>query len=365
MAGAIGVFGLAILVVMLRGDQVKGAARPAQGPRIAFLQGTLVQNLFLVNLDGGTPQQITNTKNGIMDFDLFPDGRIVYAEQNLDGSTNLMLYDPATTQISTLIKCAEATCNQVAASPDGKLIAFDRSDFNIGNGLAPGAPRIWLYDLTKKTVFRLFEDNQKIGYMARWSPDGTKIASFDSDRGGVVIYDFLTKTESVVPAYGGRYGDFSPDSTRILFSRIIGAPDPGKDDSLPLYYSHITIADISKQPYRLRDLIPDTAIDDDTDPIWAPDGKSLYLLRRAAGTTLDQDRQIYQVDTETGEGTPLLIDFVYTHSNLALNPAGDTMLSQRFRMGAAGARPEIWVIDLKTKQPRLVVSNGNLPRWSP
>jgi dipeptidyl aminopeptidase/acylaminoacyl peptidase len=369
MLAAVGVFVGAIFVVILRGDQTGGGAQPASGLRVVYLGpvASPVQNLYAVKPIGGTPSQITDTPNGIMDFDVFPNGRVVFAEQRtnddgqIDGSTNVKLYDPDTGQTRLLFACADATCNEVAASPDGNQIAFDRSDLNIGTNLAPGAPRIWLFDMQQNRAFPLFSDNQKIGYGARWSPDGKLIALWDSDRGGIVLYNFVTKEESVVPAYGGRNGTFSPDSQRIWFPRILNV---GTADA-PQYVTHISVADISKQPYRIHDLISDRAADDDVDPIWSPDGNALYVLRRPAGATLDQDRQIFQLDIATGKATPILVDYAYTHSNLHLSPRGDQLLFQRFRMGAAGARPEVWVYDIATKQARQLVSDGNLPQWLP
>ncbi len=364
---AVGILIAAIGVVILRGDQTNGGARPAATLRVVYLGpvGSIVQNLYALNPTGGTPVQLTNTRNGIMDFDVFPDGRIVYSDQNLDGSTNIMLYEPDKGQSRQLFACQDATCNEVAASPDGKLIAFDRSELNSGTNLAPGAPRIWLYDMTQNRTFRLFEDNQKIGYMARWSPDSTRIALWDSDRGGIVLYNLLTKEESVVPAYGGRVGEFSPDSQQLWFPRVLEVAVSPDNPEQRQYVTHISIADIAKQPYRIHDTLPDTAADDDVDPIWSADGKSLFVLRRPAGAKLEQDRQVYQLDIATGKATPILVDYAYSHSNLHLSPNKDQLLFQRFRMGAAGARPEVWVYDFQTRQARQLVDNGNLPQWLP
>lgn len=367
MLAAIGLLIAAIGVVILRGDQTGGGVHPVAGLRIVYMGpvGNIVQNLYAINPSGGAPTQLTETRNGIMDFDVFPDGRVVYSDQNIDGSTNIMIYEPDSGKTRQLFACIDATCNEVAASPDGKMVAFDRSELNSGTNLAPGAPRIWLYDMQQNRMFRLFDDNQKIGYMARWSPDSTKIALWDSDRGGIVIYDFLKKEESVVPAFSGRVGEFSPDSKQIWVPRVLNvATDPNNPDERQ-YVTHISIADISKQPYRIHDLLPDSSADDDVDPIWSPDGKSLYVLRRPAGAKLDQDRQIFQLDIATGKATPIVVDYAYTHSNLHLSPRGDQLLFQRFRMGTAGARPEVWTYDFKTAQTHQINDNGNLPQWLP
>jgi Tol biopolymer transport system component len=364
---AVGILIAAIGVVILRGDQTGGGVRPASGARIIYMgpAKSVVQNLYVVSTSGGAPVQLTDSRNGIMDFDVFPDGRVVYADQNIDGSTNIMLYEQTTGKSRELFKCTDALCNEVAASPDGRLIAFDRSELNSGTNLAPGAPRVWLYDMTKNETFRLFSDSQKVGYGAVWSPDGSRIALWDSNRGGIVLYDFTTQKESVVPAYGGRVGEFSPDGQKIWLARVVDVAADQNDPNKRQYATHISIADISKEPYRIRDIIPDTAADDDVDPIWSPDGRSLYVLRRPAGATPDQNPQVFQLDIETGKGTPILVDYAYSHSLLELNADASQLLVQRFPMSKAGATPEAWVYDFKTGQARMIVDNGNLPRWLP
>jgi Tol biopolymer transport system component len=364
--GTIAFLVLALGVVVLRGDQIGNRAQPATIPRITYLGPirALVANLYAVPITGGTPQKLTNSKNGIIDYDIAPNGQIVYAEILPAGPSNLMVYDPVTNQSRLLFECKDASCIQPAWRPDGKMVAFDRSELNTGTNLPPGAPRVWLYDLTTNQARRLFDDSQKLGYMARWSRDGSKIAVWDSDRGGIVLYDFTTRTESVVPAFGGRVGEFSPDGTKIWISRIIQVPSV-RDPSRTLYVTHISIADISKFPYRIRDLIPDSSADDDTDPIWSADGQYLYLLRRVAGASPEVERQIYQVNISTGEGTQLVGDTSYTHSNLSLHPDGTQLVFQRLKLGAANSTFEIWVYHLQNKTLVKVAENGNVPRWLP
>jgi len=367
MLAAVVVLLAALGLTILRGDQTGGsAARPATSAQILYMGPVkaLVRDLFTVSANGGAPQQLTKSRFGVDSFAIAADGRIAFSELvQVDDkqNTNIMLYEGG--KITVVYTCEDASCTEVAIRPDGNVIAFDRSDNNSGTGLAPGAPRVWLLDLTTGKAGRLFDDSQKIGYMPRWSPDGTRIALWDSNRGGIVLYNFTTREESSVPAYGGRVGEFSPDGARIWFTRVIEVQDAASGASQ--YVTHITIADISVQPYKLHDLILDSDPSDDTDPIWSADGKALYVLRRPAGSGLDQERQIYQLDSTTGAALPLVQDKAYAHSNLALDRAGNTLTFERFKLGGAGATPEVWSYDLKTKALRLVIADGMVPQWLP
>ena len=103
-----------------------------------------------------------------------------------------MLFD-MTTRISQLLyACPDAACSEVAWRPDGKVIAFDHVELNSGNGMPPGATRVWVYDLDSNQAQPLFKDTQQLGYSPRWSPDGQKLAVYDSGNGVVVVHDFKT-----------------------------------------------------------------------------------------------------------------------------------------------------------------------------
>ncbi len=361
MFSAIAVLVLALGVVIVRGDQVGSAARPATNPRMIYLGpiDSIVQNLWSVDPSvSGKPIRLTDSKTGILDFDVSRDGQVVYTEQADQGVSNLMIYDVGRAESRMLYGCQDASCMEVAWRPDGKAVAFDRSALNTGLNMPPGAPRVWIFDTETGKAGPLFQDDQRLGYTPRWSPDGQKIAVFDVGSGGIIVHNFKTGKDTLIPAYQGTVGTFSPDSTRLWFPKIVQVADQQ-------YATHIVIVDLSSDPYTQHDLIPDSAGDDDTDPIWMPDGKSLLVMRRAAGQPPENDKQIYQVDIASGAAKALITDVHYAHSNLALNAAGDTLLFQRFLLGGQGARPELWVSNLKTNETRKLADNGTTPHWLP
>lgn len=362
MLGAMLVLALAIGAVILRGNQLSGAALPASGaPRVVYLgpMDSIVQNLWLIDPGKGSqPVRLTNAKDGILDFDVSRGGQIVYTEQMSKGASNLMLYDPQQGASRLLYECQDASCMEAVWRPDGKMIAFDRSELNTGTNMPPGAPRAWLFDVQTNQARPLFSDNQRLGFTPHWSPDGTKLAVFDVGAGGIAVYDFNTRKDTLIPAFQGSLGSFSPDSTKLWFPKVVEVQQQQ-------YSTHIVIVDLSTTPFTQHDLIPDSAQDDDTGPIWMPDGKSLIVERRPAGAPVEQDKQIYQVDVATGAAKPLVVDASYAHSNLTLSPSGDVLLFQRFKLGGQGARPELWTYEFKTQKLQKVADNANFPHWLP
>jgi Tol biopolymer transport system component len=350
---------LAIGVVIAHGDHASGAVAIPPGIIYVGPIDALTQNLWRVAPDGsGSPQQLTNVAHGILDFDVSREGLVAYSDQTAQGGTKLMQYDPATGKSSVLYDCPDATCMEPAWRPDGKAIAFDHATLNLGTNLPPGAPRVWVYDLTTGQTTALFTDGQKLGYMARWSPDGKRLAVFDAGSAGIVIHDFTTNSDLFISAIQGQVGTFSPDSKALWFPKIVTV-DGGQ------YVTHLVIVDISSDPPLQHDLVPDELAIDDADPIWLPDGKSLLLLRVPSGRLDTQERQIYRVDVASGTATAVLDEPGFTHSNLSLNAAGDELVYQKLELGTAVTRPEIWTLDLKTSAKRKLADDGNIPRWLP
>jgi len=358
MIAAISVLMLAIGGVIVHGDQL--TIHRGSNALVLYTGPYDARAINLWAIDPNKPdarQQITNSSYGLFDFDTAQNGLVVYSEQTKEGTSNLMQYDPARGDLRTLYDCKDATCMEVAVRPDGKMVAFDYEALNTGTDLPPGAPRIWLYDMASGQAAPLYKSSQQLGYQARWSPDGQKLAFFDANVGAIVVHDFATGKDVDIQAFQGSVGRFSPDGRSIWFPKTVQANDQ--------VVTHIVIADLSSDPVVQHDLIPDTAGSDDIDPIWMPDGKTLIMPRRMAGTLITQDKQIYRVDVATGQASPLVVDPKYAHTNLSLNAAGDQLIFERYLIGGQGAKPEIWLYDFKTATTRKLVDNASNPHWLP
>jgi Tol biopolymer transport system component len=224
--------------------------------------------------------------------------------------------------------------------------------------MPPGPPRVWVYDVASNTARPLFSDNQQLGFMPRWSPDGKRLAVFNVNAGGIVIHDFASGQDSLIATVGNEVGSFSPDGRWLYFPKVVG-------NGTTQYATHLVLVDVSAQPYVQHDLIPDSDPSDDAEAAWLPDSKGMVVARRSSGAQGMAPTQLYVVDIASAQATPLVIDQAYSQSNLTVNPAGDTVLFQRFPLGKSGARPELWTVNLKTKALQLVAQNGSVPGWLP
>jgi len=219
---------------------------------------------------------------------LSPDGKWVVFGAETEGNFDIFLQSTTSgAHPVNLTKDSADDDDMPAFSPDGERIAFRSS--REGGG-------IFVMGRTGEAVRRV----TRSGFNPAWSPDGLQIA-FASGRMDVNPQNSEIQSELwVVSAAGGEprrlhEGDanqpsFSPHNKRIAFARRGG--------SVPRRADIWTIPAAGGTATRVTD-------DDPTDwnPIWTPDGRSIYFVSDRSGT---MNLWRIAVDEETGRplGTP-------------------------------------------------------------
>src|SRR5207237_1572466 len=139
-------------------------------------------------------------------------------------TNTLFVWDAASGTSSQLLACEDALCRNPVWRPDGGALAFERIT---PAGAALELSRVWVMDMTSKTVRPLFQDNQLLGEYPRWSPDGMRLAASSPDPIGIRIHDFTTNQDAFVPTLLDEIANFSPDSKWLAIHRTV-TPSKGK-----------------------------------------------------------------------------------------------------------------------------------------
>lgn len=338
-------------------------------PMVAYLYPAdgYPQNIWIADPQNPDNQtQVTFSQSGIFDYAVRPDGRaIAFSERRSDrpaADIKLLNLDDGT--VTQLTDCVDSDCTSPVWRPDGRMLAYTRVDMNTllpSVGISPY--RVWLLDLTTgtPTTQPLFEDSQVLGYGPQWSANGQRITLFDSSVPGVVVYDFQSDEASVIQSDHGTSGMLSPDGVRLLFPEIVF------DGSRA--WSRLMIADLDAET--MSPLTSSEELVEDSFGHWHPDDGLVVVGRRYRDERYTPTTQIFLVDTETGEGEPLIFDERYNNGFLEWLPDGQQIVLQRFPQFTEtgetnrGGRPEVWVVDVETGDLQFVADNAMFPRWVP
>ncbi len=186
-----------------------------------------------------------------------------------------------------------------AWSPDGSQIAYWSGVLDTSDEV--GGPWVWI----AWGIFVMHADGSSRRQLANldsrclsWSPSGDEIV-FSTSEGGIgIIGVYGGNLQFVIPeepGSGGRASDwpsYSPDGTKILFSKILTSESDG------ITYWQILLSDVDGTD--VTRLSPDNV--NDFQPAWSPDGD-----RIAFSSDRDGDNEIYVMNA-AGSGVVRLTD---------------------------------------------------------
>jgi Tol biopolymer transport system component len=231
-------------------------------------------------------QQVTDQPGEERQAQLAPDGTSFVFVGDAAGNPDIYLQRVGGRNPLNLTDDSPEADTAPAFSPDGQRIAF-RSERD-------GAGAIFVMGSTGESVKRLTD----FGYDPAWSPDGKQIVF--SDRDGQDPYSRVTPAHLwVVPSAGGeirqltREGDavqprWSPGGRRVAFWGLkLGS---GQRDiwTVP--------AAATGEPVHVA-VTADPVVD--WNPVWAPDGRSLYFASERGGSM-----NLWRVGIDEASGRP-------------------------------------------------------------
>lgn len=317
--------------------------------------------------DPDNARQVTDTENGVYDYDVSDDGRyIAYSERDFQtGIAEIYRLDLRTGRVEQVTNCImqDSDCSAPSFSPDGRYIAYQRVALN--NQFSPvgiGAPRIWIVDLEQDQPqsFPLIEDSQVLGREAVWANNGERVAFYDFAGTQIIVYDLTASDDDAaqfyfVPTQMGVMGALSPDGTQLIY------PEMGQ------MRGYLQLADLERNVSEL--LYDPNAAVDDQQTAWSPDGRYIVIGRRDLEEDATRGTQLYLLNTETSVISPLLIDRRYVHSFFSWSTDSTKLTMQRFQqLDDLGnfyneGKLEVWTYDLETRQLVKIAEDARAPQW--
>ena len=311
-------------------------------------------DIWRLSLETGTAFQLTDTDYSIFDYAPHPAGEsIAYSQVNENGGMDLVWVDRDGNFSNSLIACEQDICNQPAWSPDGVFIAYVRETYNSSEGRFED-PSVWTVHVQSGDTTPLYPTGTIYSHSPTFSPDGSRLASYDIDQEAIRVLNLETSEEFLIPSDFPTTGDWSPDGDAMVFIDLLpteAEPFGG------IYLADLVEGQITQA---LGDFIEGF---DYSPPRWSPKDDWIAFSVRPIGGGVSKMLSVQKL----GEHNPIQItqDLSATYSAYQWDPWGEQLVFQRFGLSATDRQPSIWLWDWETGVKRLLVENGARPIWLP
>jgi Tol biopolymer transport system component/DNA-binding winged helix-turn-helix (wHTH) protein len=302
-------------------------------------------NIYVMQVDAGTPQQLTSAIGRDASPAWSPDGRfIAFVHHDLTPAASGIYLIPAFGGPARFLYAATAIAG-ITWSPDGNTIAFSRKNS------ADEPFTISSLDVnTQKTQPLTHPSSDSYGdYWLTFSPDGAQLA-----------FARLSESQAgdlyVMPAAGGM-------PRRITFDDrdIVGVAWDPRQDVLIFSSNRDDRQILWKVAAGGGTAVPlEPAVEDAVDPTISRDGRRLIYTRRMI------DTNIFRLDIQSPSASPATLIASSRHDQYPrVSPDGQSIAFESDRTGD----DEVWVAGADGSSPRQVTSAGRFtatqPAWSP
>jgi len=265
-------------------------------------------NIYLVPVQGGAAQQLTNAKGANNTPRWMPDGKSLAFISTRDGESQIWIV-PAAGGEARKVSALSTGAADLQVSPDGKWLSFSSTVY-------PDCPdddcnKKRMEEAEKSKVKAKVFDKLPYRIWNSWK-DGMRNHLFVVPAAGGSAMDITPGDYDTPPIdLGGNWSyAWSPDSREIAFERN---PDPVIATSTN---NEIFIVPLSGgEPRNITD-----NPGNDSQPLYSPDGKHIaYLQMKRAGFEADQ-KQLILYERSTGKRLNLTEQFDYSVNDMVWSP---------------------------------------------
>jgi Tol biopolymer transport system component len=312
------------------------------------------RRLWTVDPHSGKTDPLTDDSLRIFNFDTSHSGEfVIFPAFNEQQGMDLWRVERAGGNPTLLLPCGPDRCSVPDISFYDRRVAYVREAAGPSAELQFGAPRIWVLDLETKENAPLYEDRQIIGYGPVWSPDGTRLSSFDGLADEIRLLDIVTGNQLIIPSQTGNPVTWSADGDILVFTDV-ASNESGT-------YTRIRQANLITK--EISTMFGETADRDYhyNSLAWSPVENQLVIGLQFEEN--DPAQALWLVDPAALGGQVIANQPDYIYSNPQWDPWGRALVFQQFKLKGT-YKPEIGLWMPGLEEP-LILAEGIMPQWLP
>jgi Tol biopolymer transport system component len=317
------------------------------GARVFYLaeDENKFKQIFVTEINLGSPQKITNTEKGVTDFAISPDeSQIVFIEQTGDLDYALWLTSLDGANQRKMFFCDAANCSQPVWSPDGLRIIFEYMPLDAGSS------SLWWLDVTTGAAQSVFQEARLPGTNPRWSPDGEWLSYATPD--GIRLNHLESGESRLISNLLGAAVQWSPDSKSMLTRDVIIKNNQ--------FITQLFLYDLASET------LTNLSADENMENIlaaWSPDGKTIAVVRR--DLTIPRGDQVWLIAAHADGSNARVITNApaVLHGSLNWSPDGKFILYDLYLLDSFPLESQLEIVDVSTGATTNLGIIGYNPKW--
>jgi WD40 repeat protein len=199
----------------------------------------------------------------------------------------------------------------------------------------------------------LYEDQQIIGYGPAWSPDGTRLSSFDGIKDEIRLLDLVTSEQMIIPSETGNPVTWSGDGSIFAFTDVetneFGLHTRIREANISIGEITTLIGENDQRDYAYNALA------------WSPvEDKLVVGLRLNAD---DPSTALWLMNTFALDGQVIAEQPDYVYNNPVWDLWGTALVFQQFKLKGV-YKPEVGLWMPGMQEPR-ILAEGIMAHWLP
>jgi Tol biopolymer transport system component len=200
----------------------------------------------------------------------------------------------------------------------------------------------------------IYGRGDEVGFGARWSPDGARLAFFDPVRQAIILFNF-TRDRVQIPVQTTVAYAWSPDGRQLVVEDILA--DGGA-------FQHVLLLADAATGATTR-LTIEAGVDDAA-PAWSPDGRQIAFTRRPTAGVIGGAQPMTR-SVDGGAPRPLLpaAEPNVETTQIDWSPDGQRLLLSRLPLTNPSADAELWLAEQGGAAGPRRLGAGSAAAWLP